>query len=85
MKKHALRECPTNSIEVFQICEAEHSTDQFPSLPEIKVAYLENHEAVNALYAMAPQRPWQPHRTGMSQSHFHVPYTHNQMWNIPML
>ena len=74
-----MRECPTDSIEVCQTCEVEHSTDQCPSLPEIKVAYLADQGVVNALYAMVPQRPWKPHPTGMSQSYFQVPYTQNQM------
>lgn len=83
-KKHALRECPTDSIEVCRICEAKHSTDQCPSLPQIKSTYLADHGVINALYAMAPQRPWQPRATGMSQPHYQVPYTKNQIWNIPM-
>lgn len=57
-KKHALSECPVDSIEVCRICEAEHFTHQCPSLPEIKAAYLAYQGAINALYAMAPQRPW---------------------------
>lgn len=47
-----------DSIEVCQISEVENSTDQCPSLPKIKVAYLADQGDVSALYAMAPQIPW---------------------------
>lgn len=30
-KKHPLRECPANTIEVCRICEVDHSADQCPS------------------------------------------------------
>jgi len=83
-KKHALRECPTNSTEVCRICEAKNSTNQCPYLPEIKAAYAADQEVVNALYVMAPQQPSQPHLTCTSQSHFIFPYAHNHMSNVPM-
>lgn len=83
-KKHALRECPTDSIEICQLCETEHSTDQCPSLPQLKEACMADQGDVNALYAMNPQRPWKPCPPGMSESNFQFPYAQNQTWNIPM-
>lgn len=81
-KKHPLRECLASSIEVCQTCEADHSTDKCPSLPEIKATYLVDQEYVNALDAMKPQKSWQPHCASMTQQHFQFPYTQNQMWNF---
>jgi hypothetical protein len=38
-KKHPLQECPLDSIEVCVICEQNHATKNFPSLPELKEVY----------------------------------------------
>lgn len=77
-------ECPVDSIDVCRICEAEHSIDHCPSLPEIRGAYIVDQGVVKALYAIAPKRLWKPHPTSMSQSHFQFFCAQNQMWNILM-
>ena len=35
-KKHPLRECPLDNIEICGICEQNHDTKSCPSLPELK-------------------------------------------------
>jgi len=36
-RRHPRNECPLNSVEVCSVCEEDHSTDKFPSLPGLKV------------------------------------------------
>ena len=36
-KNHPLKECPLNKVEVCQLCELNHDTKEFPSLPQMKV------------------------------------------------
>ena len=36
-KNHPLKECPLNKVEVCQLCELNHDTKEFPSLPQLKV------------------------------------------------
>jgi hypothetical protein len=54
-----------HNIEICVICIGAHPTKKCPSLPEIKATYQGEHEEKNSLYAVAPQRPWQPQSTCM--------------------
>lgn len=38
-RRHPRNECPLNSIGVCSVCEEDHSTNQCPSLLELKAAY----------------------------------------------
>ena len=35
-KKHPLKECPLDKVEVCQLCELNHDTKEIPSLPQVK-------------------------------------------------
>ena len=35
-KKHPLKECPLDKVEVCQLCELNHDTKECPSLPQVK-------------------------------------------------
>jgi len=41
-KKHPLRECPLESIDIWFICAEDHLADQCPSLPRLKETYQES-------------------------------------------
>ena len=36
-KKHPVKECPLNKVEVCQLCELNHDTKECPSLPQVQV------------------------------------------------
>lgn len=36
-RRHPRNECPLNSIEVCLVCKEDHSTNNFPSLPGLKM------------------------------------------------
>jgi len=38
-KKHALGECPLDSVEICVICEKNHDTKECPSIPRLKVVF----------------------------------------------
>jgi len=38
-RRHLRNECRVNSMEACSVCEENHSTDKFPSLPRLKVVY----------------------------------------------
>jgi hypothetical protein len=38
-KKHPLKECPLNRLEICGICEQDHATSSFPSLSGLKHFY----------------------------------------------
>lgn len=66
-KKHPLRECEMNNINLCKICELEHSTGQCPELLILKVVHRELSESVQSSYFITPRRPWQPQPPSMSQ------------------
>lgn len=59
-KKHLERECPLNSIEECAICELNHATGSFPSLPISKVVFQGIGVDMEQLYLMGSRKPWQP-------------------------
>jgi undecaprenyl pyrophosphate synthase len=59
-KKHPLRECPLNNVQVCLICELDHATDQCPSLPGVKASMKVTNEEAEAVYLITQRRQWQP-------------------------
>jgi len=51
-RRHPRNECPLNSIEVCSVCEEEHPTNKFRSLPRLKVVYQGAEGATEPLYFM---------------------------------
>jgi hypothetical protein len=92
-KKHALRECPLNRIQVCGLCTDNHATDDCPRLKELQATHIEEGQGMESLYYLAPRKPWQPRFTGMSQNfapqfsqqfpqNFQTPIQNS--WNAPM-
>lgn len=50
VRTHPRNECPLNSIEIFSVCEENHSTDKCPSLPELKYVYQGDEGVTEQLY-----------------------------------
>jgi hypothetical protein len=63
-KKHPLRECPLNSVQVCLICELDHATDQCPSLPGVKASMKATNEEAEVVYLITQRRQWQPRGQG---------------------
>ena len=53
-------------VEVCQICELNHDTKEFPSLPQVKAALQESTSDVEKAYFIASKNPWQPRNKGMN-------------------
>lgn len=58
-KKHPLKECPLNNIEVCAPCEQDHPTQLFPSLPRLKAVLKGTTEETEQDYFVAPKKKWQ--------------------------
>ena len=50
IRRHPRNECSLNSIRVCSICEENHSTNKFPSLPGLKVVYQGAEGATEQIY-----------------------------------
>ena len=59
-KKHPLRECPLDSVQVCGLCIENHSTENYLRLKELQMNPMEEVQKVDSLYYVAPRRPWQP-------------------------
>jgi hypothetical protein len=70
-----------DSLKICGICDLNHSTDSFPSLPEMKQIYRGYlGDATRSL-----QYPWQLCPTCMVQKSIHpFSYSHNQSLNTPI-
>lgn len=66
-RRHPRNECPLNFIEVFSICEEDHSTDKCPSFPRLKAVYQGAEGATEQLYFMNQRRLHgpRPYQQGM--------------------
>ena len=56
-KKHPIKRCPLNSINVCGVCAEDHTMEDNPSLPGLQAIY----KGANEPIAQQGQRkPWQP-------------------------
>ena len=65
-KKHPLKECPLDKVEVCQIYELNHDTKECPSLPQVKVVMQESTPDVEQAFSIAQKNPWQPRNHSMN-------------------
>jgi len=56
-RRHPQNECPLSSIEVFSVCEEDHSTDKCPSLLKLQDVYQGAEGAIEPLYFINQRRP----------------------------
>jgi len=83
-RRHPRNGCPLNCIEIFSVCEENHSTDKCPSLPGLKVVY-QGVEGVTDQLSYINQRRApgpRPYQQGM-QGSSHAYYNPNQTTTIP--
>ena len=55
-KKHPLKECPLDKVEVCQLCELNHDTKECASLPQVKEVLQESTPDVEPTYFIAQKR-----------------------------
>jgi len=55
-RRHPRNECPLNSIEVFSVCEENHSIDKFPTLLDLKAIYQGAEGVTEQLYYINRRR-----------------------------
>jgi hypothetical protein len=66
--KHPKRECPLDRKTICTICDKDHDTQNYPSLPGIKAALQSTDEEAEAVYLMTQRRQWQPRGQGMNSN-----------------
>ena len=69
-KKHPLKECPLDKVEVFRLCELNHDIKEFPSLPQVKAFLQASTLDVEPAYFIGQKKPWQPRNQGMTPDSF---------------
>jgi hypothetical protein len=67
-KRHSLKECPLDSIEICVICIGENSMEHCSSLTGIKEVYQEGNQATKQLCTLVPRTPLQPTTPCMSSN-----------------
>lgn len=67
MEKHSLKECRVNIINLYNICDLEHSTGHCPELPRLKAMLKESSKEVQSSYFIGSRKPWKPRPPTMSQ------------------
>jgi hypothetical protein len=76
---HPLKKCSLNTIEICGICEQNHDTNSFPSLPKFKESYQGVDEEGENVCFTTPKKPWHPQwPTGINQGSSHF---FNTYWN----
>ena len=79
-KKHPLKECPLDKVEVCHIYELNYDTKEFPSLPQVKAFLQASTPNVEPAYFIAQKKPCQPRYQGMTPDSF--PFFNNMNnWN----
>ena len=65
--RHPRNTCPLNSIEIFLVCEENHSIDKFPSLPGLKDVYQGAKGVIEQIFYINQRRPHgpRPYQQGM--------------------
>ena len=83
-RRHYRNECPLNSIEIFSVCEENHSTDKCPSLLKLEAIYQGAEGVTKQLCYINQRRPHgpRPYQQGM-QGSSHAYYNRNQTKSIP--
>ena len=51
-KKHPLKECPLNIVQICGLCTSNHKTDDCPRLKELQAARMEENQSMESLYFM---------------------------------
>ena len=59
-KKHPLKECPLEKVEVWQLYELNDETKEFPSLPQVKAVLHASTPNVEKSYFIDQKKPWKP-------------------------
>jgi len=52
-------------VQTYAICNKEHATENFPSIPGLKTIFKEVEEEVEPVYLLNQHRQWQTRQTGM--------------------
>ena len=61
IKKHSLREFPLDKVEVFVLCDLEHDTKYFPSLPKVKAVFQASTMVMDQTCFLSQKKAWPPH------------------------
>ena len=77
IKKHLSRECPLDKVEVCGLCDLEHDTKYFPSLPNTKVFFQESTVDVEQACYISQKKPWKPRIPGINSDPTHFNYGNN--------
>ena len=86
-KKHPLRECPLDSIQVCGLCTENHSTENCLRLKELQMNSMEEVPGIEGFYYVAPQRPWKPRMPQQNPQQYpqqNYLYPPQNIWNPPM-
>lgn len=59
-RRHPRNECALNLIDIYFVCEENHSTDRFPSLLGLKVVYHGTERVTEQLCYINQRRPHRP-------------------------
>ena len=86
-KKHPLRDCSLDSIQVCGLCTGNHSTENCVTLKELQTNSMEEMQGAEGFYYVAPRRPWpprmpQPNQPQVPQQNYAYP-SYNP-WAPPM-
>ena len=74
-KKHPLKECPLDKVEVCQLCELNSDTKECPLLPQVKAVLQESTPDVELTYFISQKKPWKPWNQDMNPDSF--PFLNN--------
>ena len=66
-KKHPLKECPLNSVQICGLWAENQKIDECSRLKELQATRVEEIQNMDSLYLLAQKIPWQPHFPSMSQ------------------
>ena len=66
IKKHTLRECLVDKVEVCGLYDLEHENKHFPSLPKAKEIFQASTVEIEQAYFISQKKPWKPHAPGMN-------------------
>ena len=88
-KKHALKECPLENIQVCAFCTENHDIFHCSKIKVLQNYNLEANAEMENLYLMGARRPWKMRPPGMFQNpnlqfpaHDQIPIQNS--WNVPM-
>ena len=73
-KRHPKDEFLSNAINLYSICEENHTIDKFSSLPGLKCLYQEEESGLEKLFFIHQRRPQGPHPYQQGMQDAHYPY-----------